>query len=357
MKEHRLQAVYAHMDAAGLTQILVTDPVSILYLTGIWIDAEERLVALYLHRNGTACLFVNAMFHVPADAGVEVVRFTDTDPYLDLVANRVDASAVLGVDKNLLTRYFLPLLNRQCAVGYADGSGCVDSARAVKDPEEQEAMRRVSQINDQAMARFRSLLKPGITERAVANQMREIYQELGADDLAFPPSVCFGANAARGHYRCGDVPLREGDCILMDVGCRKDGYCADMARTFFCGSVSPEHRRIYELVLQANEAAEAMIRPGVPLKDLDAKARSVIAAGGYGPQFTHRLGHFIGLSVHDYGDVSSASEAVAQPGNIFSIEPGIYLDGDVGVRVEDLVLVTEDGCQILNRYPKTLEIV
>ena len=357
MKEQRVRSVLERMDALGLSQILVTDPVSILYLTGIWIDAEERLVALYLRRDGTACLFVNAMFHVPANPGVEVVRFADTDPYLDLLARRINPEAVLGVDKNLLTRYFLPLLNRHCAAGYTDGSVCVDGARAVKDAEEQEAMCRISQINDQAMARFRELLKPGVTERAVANQMREIYQELGADDQAFPPSVCFGANAARGHYRCGDVPLQEGACILMDVGCRKDGYCADMTRTFFCGSVSPEHRRIYQLVLQANEAAEAMIRPGVPLRDLEAAARNVIEAGGYGRYFTHRLGHFIGLSVHDAGDVSSASEAVAQPGNVFSIEPGIYLDGDVGVRIEDLVLVTEDGCRILNRYPKELQII
>ena len=218
-------------------------------------------------------------------------------------------------------------------------------------------MCRVSQINDQAMERFRALLKPGVTERAVANRMREIYQELGADDLAFPPSVCFGANAARGHYRCGDVPLREGDCILMDVGCRKDGYCADMTRTFFCGSATEEHRRIYQLVRQANEAAEAMIRPGVPLRELDAAARKIISDGGYGKCFTHRLGHFIGLSVHDDGDVSSAAQAVALPGNVFSIEPGIYLDGDVGVRIEDLVLVTEDGCRILNRYPKELQVI
>ena len=138
MKEQRVRSVLERMDALGLSQILVTDPVSILYLTGIWIDAEERLVALYLRRDGTACLFVNAMFHVPANPGVEVVRFADTDPYLDLLAQRIDPEAVLGVDKNLLTRYFLPLLNRHCAAGYTDGSVCVDGARAVKDAEEQE---------------------------------------------------------------------------------------------------------------------------------------------------------------------------------------------------------------------------
>ena len=197
-----------------------------------------------------------------------------------------------------------------------------------------------------------------MTEREVSNQIKEIYQRLGADDLSFPPSVCFGANAAIGHYRCGDVALKRGDCILLDVGCRKDSYCADMTRTFFCGEVSDEeHRRVYELVLQANRAAEAVIKPGVRFCDIDAAARNVIEDAGYGDKFTHRLGHFIGIEVHDFGDVSGANQETARPGNIFSIEPGIYLEGNVGVRIEDLVLVTGDGCEILNSYSKELEIV
>ena len=131
-----------------------------------------------------------------------------------------------------------------------------------------------------------------------------------------------------------------------------------MTRTFFFGKVEKEeHRRVYELVLAANRAAEAMIRPGVRFCDIDRAARSIIEEAGYGSCFTHRLGHFIGLGEHEHGDVSAANSQKAEPGMIFSIEPGIYVAGEVGVRVEDLVLVTEDGCEVLNRYTKELEII
>lgn len=358
MRVERIRRVLENLERMGLEQMVVTDAVSILYLTDIWVDAGERLVALYLNRNGKHCLFVNHMFTLPQDPGIEVVRFSDTDPYIGMLGARVDSGKVLGVDKNMPSRFLLPLMDQGSGAGFVNGSLAVDEARGIKDQAEQEAMGRVSAINDQAMARFRGLLKEGVTERQVAGQMKEIYQSLGADDLSFPPSVCFGANGAVGHYRCGDVALKPGDCVLMDVGCRKDHYCADMTRTFFFGKVEKEeHRRVYELVLAANRAAEAMIRPGVRFCDIDRAARSIIEEAGYGSCFTHRLGHFIGMEVHDYGDVSSANQACAQAGQIFSIEPGIYLEGEMGVRIEDLVLVTEDGCRILNSYSKELEIL
>ena len=151
--------------------------------------------------------------------------------------------------------------------------------------------------------------------------------------------------------------LKEGDVVLFDVGCMKDGYCSDMTRSFYYKTVTDEHRVVYETVKAANEAAIAKVKPGVPLKELDLAARDLITNAGYGPYFNHRLGHFIGLSEHEYGDVSSVNETKAVPGMIFSIEPGIYLAGDTGVRIEDLVLVTEDGCEVLNHYSKKLEIL
>lgn len=358
MKQNRLDTVLSRMKERGIEQILVTDEPSIFYLTGVWVEAEERFLALYLNVNGNHRFFVNQMFSVPENLGIEVIRFTDTDPYLELLDQLIQKDKPLGVDKDMRLRYFLPLMGMGCASAYVDSSIYLDEARAVKDHEEIQAMRKASEINDRAMAEFKQLLREGVMERDVSNRLKEIYQSLGADDLSFPPSVCFGANAAIGHYRSGDVPLKRGDCILMDVGCKKDRYCGDMTRTFFCGEVPDEEsRKVYQLVLQANLAAEEIIRPGIPLCDIDRAARQVIQEGGYGHYFTHRLGHFIGLQVHDFGDVSSASTQEAKVGNIFSIEPGIYLPGKMGVRIEDLVLVTEDGCEILNSYSKELQIV
>lgn len=130
-----------------------------------------------------------------------------------------------------------------------------------------------------------------------------------------------------------------------------------MTRTFFFQEVSEKHRAIYDVVLEANEAAEELVRPGVPLHELDDCARAIISRAGYGEYFTHRLGHFIGLDDHDFGDVSAAAKDCAVAGNIFSIEPGVYIEGEVGIRIEDLVLVTESGVERLNHYPKALEIV
>ena len=130
-----------------------------------------------------------------------------------------------------------------------------------------------------------------------------------------------------------------------------------MTRTVFYKTVSQKQRQVYELVRRANEAAEAAIRPGVPLGKLDEIARKVITEGGYGPCFTHRLGHGCGIDCHEPPDVSGVSQAVCRPGMVFSIEPGIYLPGEFGVRIEDLVMVTEDGCEVLNKYPKELQVI
>ena len=142
------------------------------------------------------------------------------------------------------------------------------------------------------------------------------------------------------------------------MGCKYKGYCSDMTRTFFYKTEpSPEARRVYELVRNANQSAEDICRAGITLASIDKTARDIIEAGGYGPDFTHRLGHFIGIQDHDFGDVSQANNNLTQVGNIFSIEPGIYKADEAGVRIEDLVIVTEDGCEVLNHYRHDIEII
>lgn len=357
MKLNRVNAVLDNLEQMGLSQILITDPLSILYLTGRLIKPLERFYALYLSRSGNHKIFINLLETVPEDLGVEKVRFSDTDPYLDLAAAAINPNKALGVDKNLPARFLLPLMERGAAAGYINASLAVDKARAVKDEQEKELMRRASKMNDEALAMLKTRIRSGITELELAEELKQIYVSLGADGLSFEPLVAFGANAASGHHYPDDTVLKSGDCILIDAGCTCGGYCSDMTRTYFYQSVTERQKEIYNLVLKANEDAEKAVRPGVVLSSLDEIARNVISEAGYGPNFTHRLGHFIGMEDHDFGDVSSAATDLAVPGNIFSIEPGIYLEGEMGVRIEDLVLVTEDGCEILNHLPKTLEII
>lgn len=357
MYQERIQKVLNNMADMGLTQLLISDPPSIYYLTGRWIFPNERLLALYLSADGSHKLFVNKLFSVPGDIGMEKVWFGDTDPAAEIIASYTDHEKPIGIDKKMAARFLLELMDLHAASGFKNGSCCVDDARRIKDEDETAKMTEASRINDLAMAEFKKLIKLGVTELSVAGQMEAIYKNLGADGFSFGPIVSFGPNAAIGHHKPDDTVLKEGDCVLFDVGCKKDSYCSDMTRTFFYGGINEKQKEVYELVKRANLTAQSVMKPGMKFSEIDAAARDIIKGAGFGENFTHRLGHCIGIEVHDAGDVSAANENVVKPGMIFSCEPGVYLPGEFGVRIEDLMLVTEDGAVSLNHYSKELEII
>lgn len=357
MNQDRVKRVLKNMNAKGLPQMVISDPADIFYLTGRWINPGERLLALYLNQNGNHKMLINRLFTVPEDLGVEKLWFSDTDDSVSLLNSCIDHNLPLGIDKNLAARFLLPLVDRNSATKYVLASDCVGKERSCKDTAERELMRNASRINDQAMAEFEKSIRPGITELQMAESMEKIYRSLGAEGYSFEPLVAFGKNAAIGHHAPDDTPLKDGDCVLIDVGCRKDSYCSDMTRTFFYKSVSENAKKVYDLVRKANETAEAMIKPGVKFCEIDRTARNIIEEAGHGKEFTHRLGHSIGIEVHEVGDVSCANQNEVHPGMTFSIEPGVYVEGEVGVRIEDLVLVTETGCEVLNHYTKELKII
>lgn len=353
---NRLNRLCQALTNEGLSQMIVSDPVSIGYFTGIHIHSGERLYALYVNTNGGHKLIVNRLFTVP-ETGLAEVWVSDTDDCIGILADAVDETADMGIDKNWPARFLLALMEKHPNVRYVNASGCVDRIRAVKDDEEQEKMRIASRINDACMEKAAAFLKKGRTEKEVAAYIDRLYREAGCEGNSFPTIVSYGANAADPHHEPDDTVLKSGDCIVIDMGCVKDEYCSDMTRTFFCGTANEKHAAIHDLVREANEKAEAMIRPNVRFCDIDRTAREHIAAAGYGAYFTHRLGHSIGLEDHESGDVSSANTDCVKAGMTFSIEPGVYLPEEFGVRIEDLVLVTEDGCEVLNRLDKKWKIV
>ena len=357
MNEQRVERVLAKMEELSFRQLLITDPASVYYLLGHFEEPIERFWGLLLKADGTRAVVSNRLFVLPEVKDAEILWYADGESGPGKLLPFLDAEEVLAVDGTMRAKFLLELMQRKAAAGFTDGSEVMKQVRACKDPEEQEWMREASRINDASMERFRGLIREGVTETEIAEQMLGIYRELGADDYSFEPLVGFGGNAANGHHSPDQTVLKKGDCVLLDVGCKKKGFCSDMTRTFFFGEPDEESKRVYDTVLKAQLAAEAAIRPGVALKDIDKVARDVITEAGYGPYFTHRLGHFIGMDVHEAGDVSESSDLIAKPGMIFSIEPGIYLPGKVGVRIEDLVLVTETGVELLNHYSKELTIL
>ena len=352
----RIERVTDRMKTRGLTQAIVTDPKSIWYLTGVDVEPMERMFAFLLRTDGKHVFFLNRLFNV-ADTGFEEVWFTDTDDAVGMLASRVDPVLPLGIDKEWKAGFLIPLTERCPGIQVRLASDCVDDCRAVKDEAEQALMREASRVNDEVNRLASEYVREGMTEKQVAAFIDAEFLKRGCTRSSFTTIVSFGANAADPHHEPDGTVLKAGDCVLLDMGCVKDRYCSDMTRTFFCQKAGPEQMKIHDLVREANEKAESIIRPGVRFCDIDAAARNHIAAAGYGEYFTHRLGHFIGQTDHEKGDVSSANTKTAEPGMIFSVEPGVYLPGKFGVRVEDLVLVTEDGCELLNHEDKHWRIV
>ena len=332
-------------------QLLVNDPWSIYYLTGFYADMFERFCGVLLARDAEPVILVNALHQLPEYDNARVAYHNDTDVVTDAIAREVNPSKPLGIDTVMRSGFLLPLMDRYAASEFFLGDFAVTAARTHKDEAEQELMRVSSAANDAVMADAIKLVHEGVTEREIADQMLGLYRKHDCEGFSFPPIVSFGANAGDPHHEPDDTVLKRGDCVLFDMGCTKDRYCSDMTRTWFCGQPTEKQAAVHDLVRRANEAAEALIAPGVRMCDLDRAARDVIEDAGYGKYFTHRLGHSIGLQDHEPGDVSLVNEQVVEPGMTFSIEPGIYLPGHTGVRIEDLALVTESGVEILNAYP------
>ena len=356
MNESRIERVLENMQKYGLEQAVITSTSSVYYLTGIWVEPLERMLALYLNTRGDRVLFGNYLFGLPEQEGAKLLQHSDSDnPVQDLAQTVLPGK--LGIDKMWPSKFLIGLTQLRPDIVPVLGSAPVDDARMLKDAQEIEAMRYSSRINDQAVEAAISLVCEGVRETDLTTKVEEFYRNHGADHSSEGQLVCFGKNGSDPHHAANDTVIQEGDSVTFDIFIPFHRYWCDMTRTVFFKKVSEEQRRVYETVKKANLSAIASVRPGVALREFDRAARSVIEDAGYGPFFTHRLGHGAGLDCHEMPDVSSSSETIAKPGMVFSIEPGIYLPGKFGVRIEDLVLVTEDGCEVLNNASKELRIV
>lgn len=355
----RVDAVVKQMADRGLDHLLICDPSSISYLIGYDNHPGERMFVLMLSLDGDHTLFMNNLFYLDQKLDIDIEWYSDTDDSVGLLVKHLENANGIGIDKFFPAKFLLPLMQRSNDESHFElGSICVDYIRMKKDEEEQAFMREASRLNDLAIDEVIKLCATGkYSEKEVAAKLPDIYHKLGCSGNSFTPIIGYGKNGADGHHECDESKLQPGDSIVIDMGGIYKGYCSDMTRTVFYKEVSDKQKEVYELVKKANEAAEAMIKPGVRLCDIDKTARDIIAAGGYVAEFNHRLGHFIGRDVHEYGDVSAGFDMPVEEGMIFSIEPGVYLQGDFGVRIEDLILVTKDGCEVLNHYSKDLTII
>jgi Xaa-Pro aminopeptidase len=330
-------------------RLLVTEPVNVRYLSGF-----ESTNAALLVDEGQVHLFADFRY---AETGREVpgVEFVETKRNLladlaEQLSGRVafEARSLAYVGYETLAAGGLELVPTR---------GVVEGLRAVKEPAELDALRRVAAIGDAAFERLAQERFVGRTERDVAWRMEELLHEEGAHGLSFPVVVAAGPTGATPHAKPGDRAIEAGETVVVDSGAVLDGYCSDCTRTFATGALPEELDRAYRICLEAQLAGLGAVRAGVGGAEADAAARNVIEAAGWGEEFGHGLGHGVGLAVHEEPALRRESTDVLEPGNVVSVEPGIYLSGLGGIRIEDLVIVTADGAEVLTPFTKELTTV
>ncbi len=332
MDKQKLSAILAAMEKERVPQIIISDPAVIFYLTHCWIHPGERLLALYLNKNGNHTLLVNDLFRQTRDLGVEIRYYNDTQDGVEILSRLMDSGLPVAIDKNWPARFLLRLQELKAASGYVNSSSIVDAVRQIKTLDEQEKMRLASRLNDGVMEKLVEILSEDHTELELKDILLKLYTDAGCEGFSFEPITAYAGNAADPHHEPDGSRGKYGDCVVLDIGGLKDNYCSDMTRTVFLGTVSDRQREIYEIVREANLRGIAAAKPGNRMKDVDDAARSYIEEKGFGKYFTHRTGHSIGLEVHEAGDVSAVNEAIIQPGQCFSVEPGIYIpEENIGV--------------------------
>jgi Xaa-Pro aminopeptidase len=337
---------------AGLAEpFLVTGGVNVRYLTGL----SSSNAALLVEPGGATTLYTDFRYLEKAAAveGVELVQ-TARD-VIGWLATALSGRRV-GFEPAHVTFAGYELLARG-GVDLVPTNGLVEALRRVKEPAELASVRRAAEISDEVYAALAEQPFAGRTERELAWWIEQAFHDAGADGLAFDPIVASGANGASPHAEPSDLVITRGTLVTIDAGCRIDGYCSDCTRTFATGALPAALAEAYGLCLEGQLAGLAAVRPGVAGREVDAASRVAIDAAGLGERYGHGLGHGVGLEVHEAPTLRPESPDVLEPGNIVTVEPGIYLPGIGGVRVEDLVLVTDDGAESLTHFTKELTTV
>jgi Xaa-Pro aminopeptidase len=357
----RMSRATAGAAAEGLGAVVVGPSPDLAYLLAYDPPPFERPTVLVLRPDRDPALVVPQLeraLAAVAGAGdlVEIATYRDgSDPY-DVIAGLLPASGRIGISDRAWAVHVLGLQSAAPALSWTSASPVLAPLRARKDRDELDALRRAGAAADAA---FESICERGLsgrTERDVADDLARLLVEQGHDSADFT-IVASGPNGASPHHEPGSRRIGPGDPVVLDFGGSVDGYFSDTSRTVVVGEAPDGLEDVFALVHEAQGAGVEAVRPGVAIQDVDRAARTVIAAGGFGDRFIHRTGHGIGREVHEPPYAVEGDQTVLEPGMTFSVEPGIYLEGRFGVRIEDIVAVTDDGVERLNRSSRDLRVV
>lgn len=349
----------------GADAVLIVPGSNMKYFTGLDYFLSERPIIALVTAEGIS--FIVPRLEVPSlvkrpDLEARVFAWSDEDGYTGAFAQALGdlnlRGKTLGIDgMTMRVSEWLAFQQIDPTLQVKPLESELINIRAIKQPDEVAAMRRAIAISEQALADLLLEVEPGMTERQIAARLEALMSAGGAQGLAFDTLVQTGANSDNPHGHTTDRALQANEFLLIDYGCKIDGYPADITRTFCLGLPNDEMQRMYDVVLRANEAGKAAARPGVPMEAVDKAARAVITEAGYGAYFTHRTGHGLGLDTHEpIPQIATGVTDPLLPGMVFTVEPGVYVPGVGGVRVEDNVLVTETGIDVLTSFPRQLKV-
>jgi Xaa-Pro aminopeptidase len=352
----RITALRSRLEAAGCDAFLSLAPPSNQYLAGF--TGTTSVIIITQKEAQFLC-----DFRYTEQAALEVSGYAIEEMKGSLQTRAAERLAALGVATVAFEPGYMTVSERDAVAAAYSGalkpvSDIVSALRIRKSPGEIAKIRAAGELAEGVLADLVATVEPGTSERELAARFEFEFKSRGARGASFDTIALFGARSSLPHGQPGDTALETGDIVLLDFGCRLDGYCSDLTRTYAFGRIPAAwFEEVYDLTLTAQRMALEAIRPGMLCKDLDAVARSIIADAGHGAHFGHGLGHGVGIEIHEAPRLNPESQTVLEPGMIVTIEPGIYLPERGGVRIEDLVVVTQDGCENLSATPKELRIL
>lgn len=360
--DERFERLRRLIKKEGLEAVAIVPGPNMRYLTGADFHLMERPLILFVPPLGTPVLVIPAL-EVPKweETGVDAIVHAwrdDEGPEkaFTMVANTF-RKMVIGVESlrmRVLEGQIIEEITRGSVV---PADNVFVDLRIVKQPDEVDKHRRAVEISERALRNLIDNLQLGMRERDIARMLSQIQRDLGGGDDSFTPLVLIGPRTALPHGVPGDTPLQEGDALLIDFGTTYEGYVSDITRTFFVGEASSDARSLYEAVLAANTAGREAIRPGIMAGRIDDIASQKLRTAGFGDYILHRTGHGLGIDIHEHPNINTGNDVILSPGMVFTIEPGLYVDGHLGVRIEDNVVVTDDGYESLSKFPRELMVL
>lgn len=366
LMEARLQKVVSWLKEKNVETAFISSTENVFYLTGFHTDPHERLLGLFLFNEAEPMLVCPSMEVGQAKEAswkFDVIGYEDHQNPWELIKealhkrNVIDVKKVAVEKEQLLYARAEELLNLYPNAELVGAEEKLNQLRLIKDEREVEILQKAAALADFGVEVGVAALKEGVTEMDVLAKIEYELKRKGIREMSFSTMVLFGEKTGEAHGNPGLRTLKPGDMVLFDLGVVLDGYCSDITRTVAYKSINDKQKEIYETVKRAEQAALEASKPGTRIGDLDMVARNIITEAGYGEYFLHRLGHGLGISVHEFPSMSRNNDDVLQEGMVYTIEPGIYIPGLGGVRIEDDVIITKDGYETLTKYPKELQII